>query len=100
MTDPLVSPHRPPAVAPRPEIADLQFVMQEIADRIPEIAAALLPRQRPLLPNALLNLAIGRILAADGALFTAAILQRLAELIRNGEQPQGGDGIPLNGHDA
>ena len=93
-------PNAPHAFATLPEIADLQAVMQEIADRLPDIAAALPPHRRPLVANALLNLAIERILAAEGAVVTAAMLQRLTELIRNGEQPEDGVGFRLNGHDA
>ena len=57
-------------------------------------------RRRILLANALLNLAVERILAAEGAAATSGILQRLADLIRSGEQPAGRDGFRLNGHDA
>lgn len=86
--------------APRPEIADLQAVMRAIDDRLPDIAMAMPRHRRHLVANALLNLAIERILAVEGAAATAGILRRLAELIGSGERPEGGDGFRLDGHDA
>ena len=74
--------------------------MRVVEDCLPEILSALSPARRPLLTNALLNLAVNRILAVQGATATAGILQRLAELIRNGDRPSNGDGFRLNGHDA
>ena len=93
-------PLRSEMFPPRPEIADLQAVMRAIDDRLPDIVAAMPRHRRGLVANAMLNLAVERILAVEGAAATADILQRLAELIRSGDRPAGGDGYRLNGHDA
>jgi heme oxygenase len=82
------------------EIADLQAVMQLIEDRLDDIIAQMPADQRMLVPNALLNLAIGQILVVEGASVSAGILQRLADLIQNGEQPRGAGAFRLTGHDA
>lgn len=82
------------------EIADLQTVMRLIDVLLEEISAAAPPAQRALIPNALLNLAVERILAEEAAGPAATILYRLAELITEGERPRGSDAFPLNRHDA
>jgi hypothetical protein len=51
-------------------------------------------------PNALLNLAIERILAEEGRAATATILLRLADLVASGQRPEGTRGFALTGHDA
>jgi hypothetical protein len=84
----------------RNEIADLQSVMRLIEDRLADIAAAIPERNRPLVSNALLNLAIERILAAEGPALTGEMLHRLADLIRAGEKPEGDDAFRLTGYDA
>lgn len=45
--------------------------------------------------NALLNLAINRIVAVEGGKFTAAILWRFADAIANGARPAPGTPIAL-----
>jgi hypothetical protein len=90
---------RPMAQA-HPEIAGLQAVMQFIEDRLDDIIAQVPAHQRRWVPNALLNLAIGQILMVEGASVSAGILQRLADLIQNGEQPRGAGAFRLTGHDA
>jgi hypothetical protein len=90
-----------PAVRPMAEeIADLQTVMQLIEVLLEEVSAAAAPDQRALIPNALLNLAVERILAEQAPGPAATILYRLAELIAEGKRPLGSDAFPLNGHDA
>jgi hypothetical protein len=49
------------------EIADLQTVMRLIDVLLEEASAAAPPAQRALIPNALLNLAVERILAEEAA---------------------------------
>jgi hypothetical protein len=83
-----------------PEVAALQEVMCVIEDRLPDILVELPPSRRPLLPNALLNVAINHILAEEGGAATASILQRLAALILAGDRPAGSDGYRLDGSDA
>ena len=82
------------------EIADLQTAMRLIDVLLEEVAAAAPPAQRALIPNALLNLAVERILAEEAAGSAATILYRLAELIAEGKRPRGSDAFPLNRHDA
>ncbi len=83
-----------------PDIADLQAVMRAIDDRLPDIAAAIPRRLRPLVPNALLNLSVEQLLEGESAEATAGILRRLAALISGGERPKGGDGFRLDRYDA
>jgi hypothetical protein len=45
--------------------------------------------------NALLNLAVNRIVAVEGGKFTAAILWRLADAIANGAKPTPGAPVDL-----
>jgi hypothetical protein len=81
-------------------IAELRAVMRLMDGRLDEVVAALPARRRPLVPNALLNLAVERILAEEGQEATAAILQRLAELVASGQRPEGSQGFALSGRDA
>lgn len=74
--------------------------MRLIEDRLGDIAATIPARKRPLISNALLNLAIDGILASEGAAATSVILQRLAELVRAEEKPEGDAAFPLTGYDA
>jgi hypothetical protein len=96
----MAHPH-PAAPSPhRHEVADLQSVMRLIEDRLADIAAAIPERKRPLVSNALLNLAIERILATEGPATAGDILQRIADLIHAGEKPKGDDAFRLTGYDA
>lgn len=74
--------------------------MRTVEDRLPDILVELPSTHRPLLANALLNLAVNHILCDEGGPATAAILQRLSTLILAGDRPEGDDGFRLNGHDA
>jgi len=82
------------------QVADLQTVMRLIDVVLEEVSAAAPPGHQALIPNALLNLAIDRILAEETPGAAATILYRLAELLADGKRPQGSDAFPLNGHDA
>ena len=82
------------------EITDLQSVMRVIEVLLEEFAAEASIRQRSVIPNALLNLAVNRMLVEETPRSTAAILYRLAELIADGARPHGSDAFALNGHDA
>lgn len=79
---------------------DLQAVMHEIDDHVDEAITAVAPHRRILIPNALLNVAVERILAERGSDATVAVLRRLAELIADGRQPQCGQAIALTRADA
>ena len=68
-------------------IAELQTVMRLIDVLLEEVSAAAPPGQRALIPNALLNLAVERILAEQAAGPAATILYRLADLIAEGKRP-------------
>jgi hypothetical protein len=85
---------------PRDVVADLQAVMQWINDGMTETLSAVPEPQRPLIPNALLNLAVERVLDSEGPAMTARILHRLGDLVVSGLRPHGADAIPLVGHDA
>lgn len=87
-------------VSPPPDIADLQAVMRLIHDRLEQVLAAVPVRQKPRIANALLNLAVERMLAEQGAASTATILHRLSELIAGGTPPEGGEAYRLTRHDA
>ena len=85
---------------PADEVADLQSVMRLIDVVVEEVVAEASLRQRALVPNALLNLAVERMLAEEPPRSAAAILYRLAKLITGGARPHGSEAFPLNGHDA
>jgi hypothetical protein len=82
------------------EFGDLPVVMAHIEALMDRFAAMLPARQRRLVPNALLNVAVARLLMAERPTRAATILLRLAELIAAGRTPQGDDAFPLTGHDA
>jgi hypothetical protein len=81
-------------------IAELRAVMRLVDDRLDDVVASIPTRRRPLVPNALLNLAIERILAEEGREATATMLLRLADLVASGKRPEGSQGFALTGHDA
>src|ERR1700759_1227334 len=82
------------------ELTDLQTVRRLIDVVVEEIVAGTPLRQRALVPNALLSLAVERMLAEESASSGAPLLYRLAELISGGANPHGSVAFPLNGHDA
>lgn len=66
------------------EVAQLQLVMQRIQFTLRDVPAS----QREYIANALLNLAVSRMLRESGHSQTASILQRLGDVVGNGgEQP-------------
>ncbi len=90
----------PPVRPLAEEIADFQTVMRLIDVLLEEVSAAAPPGQRALIPNALLNLAVERIVSEQAPGPAATILYRLAELIATGKRPYASDAFPLSGHDA
>lgn len=59
------------------QLAQLQAVMQRIQSALRNVPAA----QRMYLGNALLNLAVSRILCEEGSHRTAALLMRLSDVV-------------------
>jgi hypothetical protein len=82
------------------DVAELQSVMRAIDDGIADVVAEMPARRRPFIPNALLNLSVEWLLAAEGTAVAVSILNRLAERISSGERPQGDEAIPLTRFDA
>ena len=76
------------------EVAQLQSVMQRIQCMLHDIPAS----QREYIANALLNLAISRMLREAGHSRTASILQRLGDVVGSGgEQPPPERAVDLTG---
>src|ERR1700722_7680332 len=92
-----VAHHQAPT---HPEIQELQIITRTIEDRLEHLVDQGPGRQPCLVPNAILNVAIERGLAAEGAAISAGILLRLADLILRGAQPTGHSAYRLSGHDA
>jgi len=65
------------------EVAQLQLVMQRIQCMLHAVPAA----QREYIANALLNLAVARMVKQEGNLQTASILARLGDVVASGNQP-------------
>jgi hypothetical protein len=64
-------------------LAQLQFVMQRIQDALRDVP----PAERLYLGNALLNLAVNRILCDEGSQRTASILLRLSGVVETSGKP-------------
>lgn len=76
------------------EVAQLQSVMQRIQHMLHDIPAT----QREYIANALLNLAVSRMLRQTGHSRTASILQRLGDVVGSGgEQPPPERAVDLTG---
>jgi hypothetical protein len=63
------------------EIAQLQSVMHRIQSSLHDVPQA----QREYIANALLNLAVSRMVKEEGKSLTASILLRLGDVVANGE---------------
>lgn len=78
-------------------IADLQHLMCELQDLLeaePDLVA------HPCFGNALMNLAVNKILDDEGPQKTATILLRMANAVSSGAQPEGTLAVRLNDVDA
>lgn len=73
-------------------IAQLQLVMQRIQHAMGNVPVS----QREYIANALLNLAVARMLRETGALQTAGILARLGDVVADGRQPPPSQAIDLS----
>lgn len=93
-------PPAPRSAREQEAIAALHRVMRLLDGFLDNMAANDGALPRAAIPNALLNVAVDRMLQQDGAARTATILHRLADLIARGAQPEGEDAFPLTGHDA
>jgi len=78
------------------EIAQLQSVM----GRIQGMLSAVPPAQREYIANALLNLAVTRMLHEAGNTQTASILLRLGDVVASGHVPAPHRAVDLTGFDA
>lgn len=65
------------------EVAQLQSVMQRIQSMLHDVPQA----QREYIANALLNLAVSRMVKEEGMTQTASILMRLGDVVASGEHP-------------
>jgi hypothetical protein len=65
------------------EVAQLQSVMHRIQRMLCDVPQA----QREYIANALLNLAVSRMLKEEGKLQTASLLMRLGDVVASGDQP-------------
>lgn len=73
------------------QLAQLQVVMQRIQTALRDVPTA----ERIYLGNALLNLAVNRILCEEGSQRTASILMRLGDAVSVGAPPQAEHAISL-----
>jgi hypothetical protein len=73
------------------QLAQLQLVMQRIQTALRNVPAA----ERIYLGNALLNLAVQKILCAEGTQRTATILLRLSDAVHARATPPAADAIDL-----
>jgi hypothetical protein len=63
------------------EVAQLQSVMHRIQSSLRDVPMA----QREYIANALLNLAVSRMLKEEGSVLTASILMRLGDVVANSD---------------
>jgi hypothetical protein len=91
---------RSPAGARAAAVDELQAVMCLIDDRLARLVQTLPHRYRRLTSNAMLNLAVNRLIAVEGPQRASTILYRLADLVASRRQPHGTEAFPLTGHDA
>jgi len=64
--------------------------------RVDRLLQSLEPVHEPVLANALLNLAVCRMLDADGAQRTASVLTRLVEAVLTGPVPEARRAVDLS----
>lgn len=66
------------------EVAQLQSVMHRIQGALMNVPQA----QREYIANALLNLAVSRMVREEGRSLTASLLMRLGDVVGSAEQPR------------
>jgi hypothetical protein len=72
------------------EVAQLQSVMHRIQSSLCNVPMA----QREYIANALLNLAVSRMLKEEGSALTASILLRLGDVVANSPSSNSGPPAP------
>jgi hypothetical protein len=77
-------------------VSRLQQTLRATETQLGELS----PQHEPALPNALLILAIQRMVARDGARVTANVLVRLADAVRAGPAPPPERAIDLSSYNA
>ncbi|MAH25211.1 MAG: hypothetical protein CMP82_16100 [Gammaproteobacteria bacterium] len=73
----------------------VELAMETLERRIEPIVSEAPLSAQTRFNNALLNLAVNRIVAVEGGKFTAGILWRLADAIANGAKPTPGAPVDL-----
>lgn len=81
-------------------ISALENTMDVLEEKLPMVLEETPLHLRGSFDNALLNLAVNRIIAMEGEEVTSNILWRLADVISSGVKPTPGDPIDLTGYDA
>ncbi len=84
---------------PRTEAGDVARLraVRETMEDVSIAISGLAPWQEDCLGNALLNLAMERMIGEEGAARTAAILWRLADTVATGRVPSPGAPVALDG---
>jgi hypothetical protein len=80
-------------------ISALESTMDVLEEQIPVVFDQT-PHLRASFDNALLNLAVNRIIAMEGEQVTSSILWRLADVIASGIKPTSDEPVELTGYDA
>jgi hypothetical protein len=81
-------------------IAALENTMHVLEEKIPTVFDQTPQHLRASFDNALLNLAVNRIIAMEGEQVTSGILWRLADVIASGVKPTFDEPVELTGYDA
>ncbi|PPR10675.1 MAG: hypothetical protein CFH41_01664 [Alphaproteobacteria bacterium MarineAlpha11_Bin1] len=80
----------------RSTINDLQDVMKRLSLAINVAETVMAKSAVDYIPNALLNITISRIIAAEGKANTANLLSTLAQMISDGVDPEKGGPVRLS----
>jgi len=80
-------------------IRQTEAAMDALEALLPDTLAVAPEATRATFNNALLNIAVNRIVAMEGAATTAGILWRLTEAVASGRRPHPGRPVDLSGLD-
>ena len=89
----------PPQILKLEQPDAVREAMRRLEDGVRAAERGLAPALEAYARNALLNLAVGRVLESEGPARTAAILLRLGTVILSGHRPDRGPGIALSRFD-
>ena len=78
------------------EVAQLQNIMSHIQSALHDIPT----RQRTYIANALLNLAVARMIKEEGGARTSTLLMRLSDVVADGRTPAPSAPIDLSSRDS